>query len=123
LARDQFSDEDLIFPSHHGKILADMSKMMKPAGRSETVHGFRSSFRDWAAEKMPHVPAMVPEMALAQSVGTAVEKAYLRSDLKVLRMQLMSDWGAFVASASQKLPPAKRTKNRPKLAVKQRSLK
>src|SRR3546814_5881526 len=82
-------------------MLADMSlsKMMKLAGRSETVHGFRSSFRDWAAEKMSHVPSMVPEMALAHSVGNAVEKAYLRSDLKVLRMQLMSDWGAFVASA------------------------
>src|SRR3546814_2128766 len=79
-----------------------LSKMMKLAGRSETVHGFRSSFRDWAAEKMSHVPSMVPEMALAHSVGNAVEKAYPRSDLKVLRMQLMSDWGAFVASASQK---------------------
>src|SRR3546814_10552856 len=76
----------------------------------ETVHGFRYSFRDWAAEKMSHVPAMVPEMALAHSVGNAVEKAYLRSDLKVLRMQLMSDWGAFVASASQKAVE-KRSKN------------
>ncbi len=112
LASERFCDEGLIFPSFHGKMLADMSlsKMMKLAGRSETVHGFRSSFRDWAAEKMPHVPAMVAEMALAHSVGTAVEKAYLRSDLKVLRMQLMSDWGAFVASASQKLLPAKRIK-------------
>src|SRR3546814_19296981 len=54
LASERFGDEGLIFPSFHGKMLADMSlsKMMKLAGRSETVHGFRSSFRDWAAEKM-----------------------------------------------------------------------
>jgi integrase len=101
-ARSNFGDAGPIFPSSQGKILTDMalSKMMKLAGRPETVHGFRSSFRDWAAEKMPHVPAMVAEMALAHSVGTAVEKAYLRSDLKVLRLQLMADWGAFVASTN-----------------------
>ncbi|MBD3732395.1 MAG: integrase arm-type DNA-binding domain-containing protein [Sphingopyxis sp.] len=106
LARDRFGDDGLIFPSRNGLMLTDMSlsRMMKLAGRSETVHGFRSSFRDWAAEKLPHVPAMVPEMALAHSVGTAVEKAYLRSDLKALRLQLMTDWGAFVMAGNSKLP-------------------
>lgn len=101
-AQSRFGDAGPIFPSPQGKMLTDMSlsKMMKLAGRTETVHGFRSSFRDWAAEKMPHIPAMVAEMALAHSVGTAVEKAYLRSDLRELRLQLMADWGSFVASAN-----------------------
>ncbi|GIX20769.1 MAG: phage integrase [Erythrobacter sp.] len=90
----------LIFPSkRQGKPLSDMtlSQHMRAAGRSETVHGFRSSFRDWAAEEMPHVPAMVAEMALAHSVGNATEKAYLRSDLRALRFELVDAWGAFVA--------------------------
>lgn len=82
-----------------GRPLSDMSlaKILRSAGRAETVHGFRSSFRDWAAEKMPSVPAMVAEMALAHSVGNATEKAYLRSDLRELRFMLGDAWGAFVA--------------------------
>src|SRR3546814_4678034 len=80
LASERFGDEGLNFPSFHGKMLADMSlsKMTKLAGRSETVHGFRSSFRDWAAEKMSHVPSMVPAMALAPSVGNAVDRKSTR---------------------------------------------
>ena len=66
---------------------------------------------------------LTAEEALAHSVGTAVEKAYLRSDLKVLRMQLMSDWGAFVTSASPKTTSANRTgKNQSKLAANERGL-
>lgn len=94
------SKSGLIFPSaREGRPLSDMtlSKQMRAAGRSETVHGFRSSFRDWAAEEMPSVPAMVAEMALAHSVGNATEKAYLRSDLRALRFDLVDAWGAFVA--------------------------
>ena len=71
-----------------------LSKLLRTTGRSETVHGFRSAFRDWAAEKMPTVPAMVAEMALAHSVGNATEKAYLRSDL---RRSLMDSWVRFAA--------------------------
>ncbi len=94
------SGAGLIFPSaREGRPLSDMtlSKQMRAAGRSETVHGFRSSFRDWAAEEMPSVPAMVAEMALAHSVGNATEKAYLRSDLRALRFELVDAWGAFIA--------------------------
>ena len=90
----------LIFPgAKAGKPLSDMSltRIMRLAGRSETVHGFRSAFRDWAAEKMPTVPAMVAEMALAHKVGTSTEQAYLRSDLRDLRRKLMNAWGRFVA--------------------------
>lgn len=74
-----------------------LSKLLRTTGRSETVHGFRSAFRDWAAEKMPTVPAMVAEMALAHSVGNATEKAYLRSDLRDLRRSLMDSWVRFAA--------------------------
>jgi integrase len=90
----------LIFPgSRPGSSLSDMTltKALRSAGRAETVHGFRSAFRDWAAEKMPTVPAMVAEMALAHSVGTKTEQAYLRSDLRDMRRALMDAWGRFVA--------------------------
>lgn len=90
----------LIFPgAKEGRPLSDMSltKIMRLAGKVETVHGFRSAFRDWAAEKMPTIPAMVAEMALAHSVGTATEKAYLRSDLRDMRRALMGAWGRFAA--------------------------
>jgi len=89
-----------VFPSaREGRPLSDMalSKLMRLAGRAETVHGFRSSFRDWTAEEMPTVPAMVAEMAIAHSVGNATEKAYLRSDLRALRFDLVDAWGAFIA--------------------------
>jgi integrase len=74
-----------------------LSVIMRDTGAKATVHGFRSSFRDWAAEKMPSVPAMVAEMALAHKVGTATEQAYLRSDLRDLRFALMDAWGRHVA--------------------------
>lgn len=90
----------LIFPgAKAGKPLSDMSltRILRLAGRTETVHGFRSAFRDWAAEEMPTVPAMVAEMALAHKVGTSTEQAYLRSDLRDMRRKLMNAWGRFVA--------------------------
>lgn len=90
----------LVFPgARRGRPLSDMSltKIMRLAGRQETVHGFRSTFRDWAAERMPTIPAMVAEMALAHRVGTATEQAYLRSDLRDMRRALMDGWGRFAA--------------------------
>ena len=89
----------LIFRGGRGKALTDMALLtvMRSADRTETVHGFRSAFRDWAAEKMPTIPAMVAEMALAHKVGTATEQAYLRSDLRDMRFALMDAWGRHVA--------------------------
>jgi integrase len=95
-----FGTEGLVFPGARPKsALSDMtlSKIMRSEKVPYTVHGFRSSFRDWAAEKMPTVPAMVAEMALAHKVGTATEQAYLRSDLRDMRRSLMEAWGQFVA--------------------------
>nr|WP_250893752.1 site-specific integrase [Croceibacterium selenioxidans] len=99
-AGELFGKVGLIFPGSRPKsTLSDMtlSKIMRASKQTATVHGFRSSFRDWAAEMMPTIPAMVAEMALAHKVGTATEQAYLRSDLRDMRQSLMDAWGRFVA--------------------------
>lgn len=62
-----------------------------------TVHGFRSTFRDWAAE-VTKVPRKVAEKSLAHSVGSEVERAYARSDLLDKRRDLMRLWSRYVAS-------------------------
>ncbi len=79
--------------------LSNMSMLMllRRMGRKEvTVHGFRSSFRDWAAEEAG-APRELAEAALAHQVGSDVERAYARSDLLERRRQLMQSWGLFVA--------------------------
>ena len=60
-----------------------------------TVHGFRSSFRDWASERTS-VEHAVAEAALAHQVGSAVERSYARSDLFEKRRGLMDGWAEFV---------------------------
>ena len=70
-------------------------KFLRRMGRPDiTVHGFRSSFRDWAAETTAH-PNHVVEMALAHAVGNAVEAAYRRGDLFEKRRRLMEDWAKY----------------------------
>ena len=59
-------------------------------------HGFRSTFRDWAAERTAY-PNEVAEMALAHAVGNKVEAAYRRGDLFEKRLAMMNDWGRFCA--------------------------
>ena len=61
-----------------------------------TVHGFRSSFRDWVGEKT-NFPREVAEAALAHSVGNEVELAYRRGDALEKRRKLMDDWAAHCA--------------------------
>jgi integrase len=65
-----------------------------------TVHGFRSSFRDWAAERTNY-PNHVVEMALAHAIGDKVEASYRRGDLLAKRRQLMEAWAKYCTS-----PPA-----------------
>ena len=98
-AAETYGTDGLIFPSLHGKVLtnAALGKMLRDSGRTETVHGFRSTFRDWAAEKMPTVPYAVAEMALAHTVGDATERAYLRTDLRAHRRALMDAWSDYAA--------------------------
>ena len=66
------------------------------AGRA-TVHGMRSSFRDWAAETGQ--PREIAEAALAHTVG-GVEGAYFRSDLFAKRRRLMDDWASYLAQGT-----------------------
>ena len=60
-------------------------------------HGFRSSFRDWCAERTNY-PREVAEMALPHAIGNNVEAAYRRGDLLEKRRRLMKDWAAFCAN-------------------------
>ena len=68
------------------------------------VHGFRSSFRNWAAEETDH-PRAVIEAALAHVVQNKVEAAYARSDLFERRRLLMDDWAKYVVGAYPQHPP------------------
>jgi len=72
-----------------------MLKLLKSMRPGMTVHGFRSSFRDWAAEETNYQNHVV-EMALAHTVGSAVEAAYRRGDLLDRRRELMDDWARYV---------------------------
>ena len=90
--------EGLIFASAKGKPLSDMTltKILRDAGLSATAHGFRSSFRDWAAEQMTHIPDPVAEAALAHKVPDAVIRAYKRTTFLELRRDLMAAWSNFM---------------------------
>lgn len=79
---------------------ATMSALLRRMGRGETVHGFRSTFRDWAAEKT-RFPREVAEAALAHALGDKVEAAYRRGDLFEKRRALMAAWAAFCMSKAQ----------------------
>jgi integrase len=82
--------------------ISNMTMMMtlRRMGRGDlTVHGFRSSFRDWAAERTDF-PSEVAEMALAHTVSGKVEAAYRRGDLYQKRRELMDAWAEFCSSKS-----------------------
>ena len=100
------SDNDaLVFPSRSGKVMSDMtvSKVMRDAKLAYVPHGFRSSFRDWAAEQMPHVPDAVAEAALAHAVPDKVVAAYKRTNFLEMRRTLLSGWGEFVSAKIARL--------------------
>jgi integrase len=91
-----------------------LSKLVtKTMGCDCTVHGFRSSFRTWAADQTAY-PRELIEAALAHTTGNAVELAYQRSDVIEKRRKLMDAWGAFVASPQR--PDTKVTPIRKKSA-------
>jgi integrase len=85
------------------KPLSNMSMLMllrRMEVEGVTVHGFRSTFRDWASE-VANVPREVAEMSLAHTVGSNVERAYARSDLLDKRRALMERWSGYVAESSR----------------------
>lgn len=87
-----------VFPGGRGGLLSDvaLNKTLHSVTPDVTVHGFRSSFRDWGAEQTSF-PAAVLEQALAHTNPNKVEAAYQRSDLFELRWKLMQAWAEFVA--------------------------
>ena len=90
---------DLLF-HNNGKRLSNMSMLMllRRIEPNITVHGFRSSFRDWVAEETNHSPE-VAEMALAHKIANKVEAAYRRGKLIERRRALMEDWASYCMSA------------------------
>ena len=95
---------EFVFPGAREKSpMSNMTllKLLRRMGRRDlAVHGFRSSFRDWAAEQTNY-PREVAEMALAHVVADKTEAAYRRGDLFEKRQRLMSDWAKFCASQPQ----------------------
>lgn len=96
--------ERYVFSSSGGeRPLSNMALLMalRKMGRSDlTTHGFRSTFRDWTAEKTDF-PGEVAEAALAHVVGDRVEAAYRRGDLFEKRRRLMASWGAYCLSKAK----------------------
>ncbi len=88
----------LVFPSVRGKPIATttLSELLSELNVAAVPHGFRSSFRDWAAEETDH-PREVAEAALAHKVRSQIEAAYGRSDLFERRRRLMDDWAGYLA--------------------------
>jgi integrase len=90
---------DVVFSGQKaGRPLSNMAflMMLRRMGRDDlTVHGFRSTFRDWAAERTTVAPE-VAEAALAHTIANKVEAAYRRSDLFEKRRALMREWGSFL---------------------------
>ena len=92
--------DSLVFPSPQRARKpighSSLNKLLTDLGVACVVHGFRSSFRTWAAERTDVAPD-VAEAALSHAVGGAVERSYARSDLFAKRRALMDDWAAFLA--------------------------
>ena len=88
----------LVFTRRGGRPLAEgaLRHLLRRNGIAAVPHGFRSSFRDWAAEETDH-PREVVEAALAHVVKNKVEAAYRRTDLFERRRVLMEDWASYLA--------------------------
>jgi integrase len=90
---------DIVFPAPRGGSMSDMSlsALLKRMKRADiTVHGFRSTFRDWAGETTQFDREIV-EMALAHTVANATERAYRRGRALEKRRELMAAWATFVS--------------------------
>lgn len=95
----RFEGVDYVFPGATAAPLSDMTltAVLRRLKVEATAHGFRSTFRDWAAERT-NTPNEVAEMALAHAVGDKTEAAYRRGDLFEKRSELMTMWAKFVVT-------------------------
>ncbi len=98
-AREATGGSGLVFPTARGRPMSDstLSKLLRELKIGAVPHGFRSSFRDWAAE-CSDAPRDVCELALAHVNSDRVEAAYRRTDLFERRRLLMQEWAAYVAA-------------------------
>lgn len=99
IAQSMDCDSQYLF-SKKGKKLSNMAMpmLLRRTGLHVTVHGFRSTFRDWVAEETDH-SSEVAEKALAHTIRNQVEAAYRRGNLFERRSNLMRDWAEFCGSA------------------------
>ena len=99
----QATPDDFVFPGAkvgHGLSQMALAMMLRQCGRAGvTVHGFRSAFRDWAAEETD-TPREIAEAALAHAVGDATERAYRRGDALAKRRVLMDAWADYCSPAT-----------------------
>jgi len=100
---------EFVFPGRIGGPISDIGarRLLRDLRSGVTVHGFRSSFRDWAAETTGFANHVV-EMALAHAVSDAVEAAYRRGDLLEKRRKLMEAWAAYCERKSAEVLPLQR---------------
>jgi integrase len=96
------TDSDIVFLAPKGGKLSDMTLtgVLRRMKVNATAHGFRSTFRDWVAERTNY-PNEAAEMALAHSVGNKVEAAYRRGDLYEKRILMMEAWAQFVSKIEE----------------------
>jgi integrase len=93
------NDTDCIFIGDRGRQMPNsiIRQFLKPVRADITVHGFRSSFRDWAADHRKDRD--LAEISLSHSVGDSVEQSYRRTEMLELRRALLSDWAAHCIAA------------------------
>jgi integrase len=96
--QDTIRRNDLVFPGHKDREIwgGVIANLLKRLGCDTTLHGFRSSFRDWCGEQTTFARE-IAEAALAHRVGDAVEAAYRRGDALEKRRRLMDAWAAYCA--------------------------
>jgi integrase len=92
ISNNKNNTDNRVFPIADNK--RGMLALLQDRRPGVTVHGFRSSFRDWASERTSY-PGVVAEQALAHAIGSKVERAYHRTDLFEKRRRLMADWATW----------------------------
>ena len=94
----RIDENPLVFPALRGSQMSDatMSAVLKRMGIDATVHGFRSSFRDWCGD-YTNYPRDLAEQCLAHGADDPVEAAYRRGDALERRREIMNEWSKFVA--------------------------
>jgi integrase len=102
LPRNQGDEAGLVFPAVRGGTLSDatLSAVLRRMKVPVTVHGFRSTFRDWLAE-CTNYPNQLCEMALAHVIDDKAEAAYRRGDMLKRRAQMMTDWADYLDHTSR----------------------